>query len=237
MAVRFTGPVLNAEKKDGSRKWFSNLPVGSSPDYVVYMNDFLVAQDYDAADWVITTTEAGAGDATEALVADELNGALVITNDAADNDLDALQSTEECWKPTAGKRLWFESKVKFTDADDDDMFIGLAITDTTVLDASNRINFRVAEGDASILCQADSTADSAVSVDSGVDAADDTYVTLGFYWDGKNKVEYFVNRSLVHTTTSGIPTAENLAISIHFQNGAATADAMTIDYIYVCQER
>lgn len=237
MASRSTGPQLNAVKQSGPRKWFSNLPVQPGPDYCVYMNDFLVAQDYAAADWVITTTEAGSGDATEALAADELNGALLLTNDNADNDLDALQSTEECWKPTVGKNLWFEAKVKVSDADDVDMLIGLAITDTTVLDASNRINFRLAEGSASILCQADSTADSAVSLASGVSAADDTYVVLGFHWDGKNKVDYYVNRSLVQTTTSGIPTAENLAISMHIQNGDAAADTMTIDYIYVCQER
>jgi hypothetical protein len=201
------------------------------------MNDFLVAQDYAAADWVINTTEGGSGNASEALAADELNGALVLTNDDADADSDSLQLTEESYKPTSGKRLWFETKCKVSDADDVEMLIGLCITDTTPLDASNRINFRIVEGNASIMCQADSTADSAVSTDSGVDAADNTYVTLGFYWDGKNKVEYFVNRELVATTTSGIPTAENLCVTMYIENGAAGGDTLTVDYIYVCQER
>lgn len=91
MPTRFTGPVLNRELADGARSWFSNRPVGDNPDYVRYYNDFLFAGDYSASDWVVTETDSGA---TEAIAADELNGALLITNTAADNDIAQLQSAE-----------------------------------------------------------------------------------------------------------------------------------------------
>lgn len=235
MADYFVGPLTEKEAT-GPRQWFSNLPACSSPDYSVYFNDFLVAQDYAAADWVITTTEAGAGDATEALAADERGGALLITNDAADNDLDALQLTEETFTLTVGKRTWFETRCKASVAADVDLFIGLAITDTTVLDTTDRVGFQIDDGDASIraLTEKDSVESSS---DTGVDAANATYVRLGFYYDGSNKVYFFVDRELKATHTTNIPDDENLCVTFHIQNGSGNARTLTIDYLYACQER
>ncbi len=48
----------------------------------VYFNDFTT---YVAGDWTITTTEGGTGNASEALT-NVAGGALLITNDDADND-------------------------------------------------------------------------------------------------------------------------------------------------------
>jgi len=236
MAVHFTGPLRQRRSVSGLRQWFSELPVGEDPDFIVYFNDFLVAQDYAASDWVITTTEAGAFSASEALAADELGGALLITNDNADDDSDSLQHTEEVWKCAAGKRTWFESRLKVSDADAVDMFVGLGITDTTPLDTSDRVGFQIDDGNASILCKSEKNS-TETSTDSGVDAADDTYVVLGFYWDGINKMEFSVNRSVVATHTSNNPDDENLCITLHLVNGAAAAKTMTVDYIYVAQER
>jgi hypothetical protein len=241
LATRFKGPVKNKDMADvgsntDARRWFSNLPIGQDPDYITYMNDFLVEQDYAAADWVITTTEAGAGNATEALAGDELNGALLITNDDADNDLDSLQHTQEVWKMASGKRLWFKTRVKINDADQVDEFIGLCVTDTTPLVATDRAGFGIADGDASInvLSEKDSTE---TSTDSGVDAADATYVELAMYWDGISKLMYFIDGNLVATHTTNVPNDENLCITFHHQNGEAAAQTLHIDYVYVCMER
>ena len=69
-------------------------------------NDFPLAQDYDANDWVIsTTTEAGA-EMRLKLWLQTRRGALVITNDDADNDVDSLQMTEENWRLASGKQMW-----------------------------------------------------------------------------------------------------------------------------------
>jgi hypothetical protein len=111
-ATQLFGPISEKENLNTTREWFSNMPLSGNPDFVVYFNDFINTADYAAADWTITTTELGAGDATEALAGDELNGALVITNDAADNDVDSLQMNEEVFKLQSGKKLWFEANVK-----------------------------------------------------------------------------------------------------------------------------
>lgn len=236
MATHFTGPVLQTELSRGNREWFSNLPVTSGPDYCVYFNDFLVAQDYAASDWVVTTTEAGAGDATEAIAADELNGALLLTNDAADNDLDALQSAEEFVACLPGKRMWFETRLKISDADQIDLFVGLSITDTTALASTDQCGFLLVDGSAALSAVSLKNS-SGTTTASVATLADDTYVRLGFYYDGVSKIKYFVNRGLVAEHTTGVPDDENLAITIHLQNGEAVAKTATIDYFYVCQER
>ena len=173
MATHFTGPVLQKDTDRGDRGWFSNLPVSSGPDYAVYYNDFLVEQDFAAADWVITTTEAGGGDATEALAANERFGALLITNDSNDNDLDSLQLTQDTWKLEAGERLWYEIRCKINDVDQVDEFLGLAITDTTPLDTADRIGFGLTDESASINAISEKSG-SETATDTGVDMVDDT---------------------------------------------------------------
>jgi len=236
MASRSTGPQLNAEKTSGLREWYSQKPHENDPNYVTYNNDFLAEQDYAAADWTITTVEAGAGSATEALASDEKFGALLITNDDADNDSDSLQKTQENWTMESGKRTWYETRIKIGDADDVDLFVGLNITDTTPLDTTDRAGFQIDDADASILCKSEKDS-TETSTDSGQDAADDTYVQLGMYWDGVSTLEYYVDRSKVATHTTNVPDDENLTITMHVQNGSAAANTLTVDYIQVVQER
>lgn len=237
MATHYTGPLLNKDKSAGDREWYSKLPIGQEIDYFIYWNDFLFDQDYAAADWTITTTEAGAGNASEALATDEKGGALLITNDDADNDSDELQQKQETWSLTSGKRCWYATRMKVSDATQSDFFVGLAITDTTIIDGTtDLVGFRKDDGDANIdvVTEKDSTE---TETDSGQDAADDTYVKLGFYYDGVSKVEFYIDDAKVATHTTNLPDNENLCITIALQNGEAAAKTMTVDYIYVCQER
>lgn len=235
--VKFTGPLKNKDSASpGSRGFFRNLPIGQEPDLCVYFNDFLEAGSYDANDWVITTTEDGAGDATEALAADEACGALLLTNDNGATDADSLQMTEENWRLTTGKQLWFETRIKINDVDQVNTFVGLGITDTTPLDTSDRVGFQIDDGNASILCKTEKNT-TETSTDSAVDAADATYVKLGFHWDGISRVRFYVDRSLVATHTTNVPDDENLCVTFHHGNGEADNQTMHIDYIYVAQER
>lgn len=236
MASHSSGPQLNVELKRGNREWMSNLPVQPGPDYAIYLNDFLAEQDYAAADWTITTTEAGAGSATEARGADEKNGSLLITNDDADNDSDSLQLVDEQWSLTASKRAWYEIRCKINDVAQVDAFLGLCVTDTTPLVAVDRIGFQIDDGDASILCKSEKDSVE-TSTDSAVDAVDDTYIKLGLYWDGASSVRFFVDRALVATHTTNNPDDENMRLTLHLVNGEASAQSIEIDYIYICQER
>jgi hypothetical protein len=101
----------------------SLMPVFDPAKHIEYWNDFLI---YNAGDWTTTTTEAGAGSATEALTQGQ-GGALLITNDAADNDNDFLQLVGEAFKFVLGKKTWFKTRIKVSDVTQSDFVIGLQI--------------------------------------------------------------------------------------------------------------
>jgi len=194
-------------------------------------------------DWVITTTEGGSGDATEAL-GDGDGGLLVVTNDDADNDSDEFQwaggsgGVIESFKYEATKGLYFKTRFKVNDATETDFAIGLIITDTTIIDGvTDGIYFRKADGATSIelVIEKDSTE---TTVSCG-DAADDTFMTLGYYYDPKDrKFHVYKDNVKVGTgLTTNVPDDEELAVSFAIQNGAAAAKVMTLDYISAGKER
>lgn len=189
---------------------------------------------FTAGDWTITETEAGAGDASQ-VITDEANGVLLITNDAADNDLVSMQLVGESFLPAAGRDIWFKTKLKISDATDSDFLVGLVVTDTSPLTNANGIYF-IKPDDAAVVnfvTNASSTATTSSSVHTAVA---DTYVTLGFRVSGTGIVDYYVNDVYGGRHTTNIPTTE-LKVTIHIQNGAAAAKTMSLDYILASQTR
>jgi hypothetical protein len=236
----FTGPLLNVDKSRGDREWFSKLPIGQEPDYHVWMSDF--DKTIDTTNEYTIVKDSGA---TVAIGTDAAQGTCVITSTATtENDGGLLMSIQESWKLASAKPLWFECKAKCNDVDQTDLFFGLAKQvatnpENTLTDA-DRIGFQVADGDASVLYVGELDGAGNTGTDSSVDMADDTYMTFGFYWDGVNKVKYFLNRALVasESTAANIPQDEELAIALFSLSGSATGTrATTIDYVRVVQKR
>ena len=236
MTTHFTSGVTNVVANgDGGR-----LKQPDPIKYHVYHEDF---DKYTASDWVITTTEAGGGDATEAL-ADGDGGLLVITNDAADNDSDELQwaggsgGVIESFKYEAAKGLYFKTRFKVSDATQSDFAIGLVITDTTIIDGTtDGIFFRKADGSTSmeLVIEKNSTE---TTVSCGT-AADDTFMTLAFYYDPKDR-KFHVYKDNVEVgsgVNTNAPDDEELAVSFALQNGEAVAKVMTLDYLSAGKER
>lgn len=199
-------------------------------------------QDWDhyvAGDWTSTETEAGAGDTVIALTDGE-GGVLLVTNDAADNDATFLQKKGESFKFAAGKRTFFESRIKTSDATQSDIVIGLQITDTTPLAVTDGVYFLKADDAATV--EFKSLMNSAGVTQAAVATmADNTWITLGFYYDGASAIEVYVNDVLVATVTVSAGTTlcndEELTVSFGIQNGAAAAKTLSVDYIFVAQER
>ena len=199
----------------------------------VFFDDF---DRFVAADWTITTTEAGAGSATEALT-DADGGALLITNDAADDDADFFQKVGESFRFASGKRLFFKARFKVSDATQSDFVMGLQITDTTPLDVTDGVFFQKDDGDANLdfHVEKNNTATSATAIST---VANDTYLTVGFAYDGKSAIKYFVNDVHIGTAaTTNLPDDEDLTISFGIQNGEAAAKTMTVDYVMCAKER
>ena len=200
-----------------------------------YFTDF---DEYHAVNWTVTETQAGA---TQAL-ANVDGGVLLLTNSAADNDLNALQKVGESFKFEAGKKLFFKARFAVSDATESDFVIGLQITDTTPLAVTDGVYFRKDDGDANLdfVVIKDSTASTATAIAT---VANNTYLTVGFYYNGVDEIVYAGSVNNNNPTVLGklpvtnLPDDEELTISFGIQNGEAVAKTMSIDYIFVSKER
>jgi hypothetical protein len=68
--------------------------------------------------------------------------------------------------------------------------------------------------------------------------ANDTFITLGFYYDGGSSIQYSVNGTVTGTSvTTNLPDDEALTVTLALQNGEAAAKTMTVDYVFVAKER
>ena len=83
MTTHFTSGVTNVTANGSGGKL-------KLPDPIKFHLQTLDFDKYTAGDWVITTTEAGTGSATEALTSAD-GGVLLLTNAAGDDDFDSLQ--------------------------------------------------------------------------------------------------------------------------------------------------
>lgn len=228
-STRFPNGVNNATPNTN----FADMGQLDPSKFHNYFNDFDL---FTASDWIITTVEAGAGSATE-VIEDEDGGVLLLTNDDADDDSDFLQLTNETFKIATGKKLFFKSRLKISDAIQSDFIMGLQITDTTPLDVTDGIFFRKDDGDANLdfVVEKNNTATTTAAIATIVD---DTYLDIGFVYNGVDAVEFYVNNVRLGTSViTNLPDDEELTISFGIQNGEAVAKTMSIDYIQVAKER
>lgn len=227
----------------GFRKFWERVP---RTDYTEYFNDFLTTADYVAGDWTITTTEAGAGAATEVISTGAgPNGVLVITNDDAATDADYLQNKIEAFQLIKGKKAEFEIRFKIGDVVNTAFVAGLQITDTTPLAVSDGVFLRKAEDVKNlelVVCK-DGAEDKVVFPDDSA-LVNDTWVKAGWYYDGTDRVDAYVNDMRVASVSADkLPTsdpldlAELLAVSFGLLNSSAAAHVLSIDYIRVRTQR
>ena len=236
MTTHFTSGVTNVKAEGTGGRLKTPDPI----KYHMYHNDF---DKFVAADFTITTTEAGTGSATETIVTGD-GGLLAITNAAGDDDLDALQwkghasGTIENYKFEAAKDLFFSARIKVSDATQSDLVIGLYITDTDPFTAiTDGMFFRKADGSTSLEFVVEK--DSGESTLTTATLADDTFVTVGFYYDSKDRKfhVYKDNNEIGKVVNTTAPDDEEVAISFGIKNGEAVAKVLTLDYINVAKER
>ncbi len=227
--TRFPFGVTNVSDQN----LFADFKANDPTQYHLYYQDFDV---YTASDWVVTETDAGA---TQALTAGD-GGLLLITNSAADNDLVSLQKTPAAWTFTVGKKAFFRCRFKVSDATLSDIVFGLQVVDTTPLDVTDGVYFLKAAASTaiSVVCRKDATTGS-TSASSIATLADDTFIELGWYWDGVDTVNYEVNGTVTGSLVAAnlyLPDAD-CTVSFALQNGEAVAKTMTVDYVMVAKER
>lgn len=214
------------------------------PDPTKYITDFDDFHRYAAGDWTVTATGSGSVALTSA---NGPGGVLLITNAAADNDLQQIQRAVESFKFTAGKKLWFRTRMKLKDAGTDvtqsDVFAGLIITDAT-LEASapsDGVYFHKADGTAGTI-EFITTMNSSATTTSAVGTfVTNVFINLAFYFDGANSLEVYVDAVKVATVAVVLGTTlvddEELAPTFCIQNGEAVIKVIAVDYVAAITER
>lgn len=223
---------------DTVNQTLGNFGLPDPTEWVTYFNDFT---NYVAGDWTSTVIGTGA-----AAAGTGNGGTVVLTNSAADNDGVQLQLTSTPFVPVAGKKAFFKARFKVSDATQSDLAIGLIVVDTTILGATagdgvtDGIFFQKDDGSTTltVYCQKDTTTGQTSATATTLVA--DTYVVVGWAYDGKSSVEVFVNDVKVATldgSSTYLPNATSLTPSFAILNGEAAAKSLTVDYVFAAVER
>lgn len=229
LVTRFPNGLTNVNVND----IFASMIQSDPTKFHTFYQDF---DTYLASQWVVTIT----GTTPTAALVDGNGGLLALTNTSVDNDNIFLQTVKENFFPVAGKRTFFKSRFKVSDATQIDAVVGLQITDTTPLDVTDGIYFLKADDAATVdfIVRKNATTGS-TSAAAFTTLADDTFVELAWFYDGVDRVYYAVNGTVqgyLDGSATYLPDSA-LAVSFGQQNGAAASKVMTVDYIFVAQER
>ena len=240
-----------------------------APDELTYLYDTFtynfVANATQIGPWYVVGTNPDT-----AIVTDEPDGVINISGSGAGHDEAYILSgmlSNEVIKKNSGKRLWFEASVKLDDADADVSFIcGLgesalladdAIPDaitwpTTALADYDFIGF-MAGTDGTNMGGFDScyhqdgdggsvTIVEADCLTNTTTANDDTYIKLGFKFDGKKTVTFYVNGTACATTLdvddlTSDKLDDALGIIIGIKDDAGGADDLKIDWVRYANDK
>lgn len=229
--TRFPNGLTNSKNKT-----CSDMPLLDPSLSHTYFNDFDSMAGFnnttDTNSWDIDVVQAGAGDASIALT-DLDGGAILITNDDANNDRVFVYKKGESFKFESGKELWFKARYKVSSATDEDSIVGLVITGTDPIGTipTDGVWFQQTDTSANLVLR---VVKNSTATDTTVTTLTaDTFVTVGFYYNGKDQIQYFVNdvRLGVVTTLTNLPDDELLTVMFGCQNGSAAARTMTVDFI------
>ena len=236
MATHHNTPVLY-NGYGANYRALREMPISINPDFFEISDDFVGIVFNSTNDWTVVKDSG----ATVALVADAVGGELALTSTATtDNDGASIQGNE-IFAVAADKNIYFQTRIKCTDADQTDLCAGLSVNFASnpeaMLTAADRIVFQVDDGSASILCKTEKDG-TETSTDSGIDLVDATYILLAFSVNGTGAVKFYINSTLVATHGTNIPDDENMTVAAMSLSGNATGTRITtLDYIIAAETR
>lgn len=236
-------------------------PVGSPFNYYEVFDDFMNPASATASDVQAWTAINDGATGTPAFQ-DAVGGIFNVVTAAADNDYAAYSSVSEVFKFAAGKRLWFEARLKLAEAttNESTWWVGLSDTLTTGGFQANTAG-PLASYDGALIYKTPETAltlnfessNAGTQVTSSAEATSvsNTWTRVGFFFDGGNSSSattgtltpfYAVNDS--NTFVKG--AAQTITLSgleeMHVVFGVkagptAGAETLQLDYIRVVAER
>ena len=230
--------------------------------YFGFFDDFLVAdgstalaQDEDMAqgsniDGTVwrTNIDASDGGGEESIKLDnsQAGGVVVFTISEDDNDEHHMTAINHGFAldATSAREVWWTCRIKTGDISETGFFIGLASAagseETDGNDLEDAVGFYIVDGAASAALQLlTAVGDTETSTDLDTTVVDDTYMTLGFHFDGTGVDAYVNGVKKASAVTSNLPTDGTILFpAIHVAARAASvSDTVSVDYIRACQER
>lgn len=196
------------------------------------MDDF---DTYTAGNWTVTAVGTG----TAALAAAD-GGTLAVATSAASSDSVFLQLNPAGFTFEMNKPAWFKSRFKVS-ALTSIVQLGLIVTDTTPLDATDGIYFlsTVTTGAVTTLVRLNATTGSTSG--TGIQLVADTFTELAWYWDGKGTLTYFqdgvAKGSITGITASNYLPDATCTVSFGLQTSTAAIKTLTVDYIFAAKSR
>ncbi len=194
-------------------------------------------------DWIQTENTSGLTAFTE-----DVGGVLRVSSEANVGAEDGLTVMwrQTPWVPTAGKRIWFEARVKMNNVvTPDEYSIGLADTLTeacaggTIDDVVDKILFYTESGTTTLTMEFITSKTSVQEqTTAAATVANDTWIQLGFIADFASVTPYVNNvAGTAHTTASQLPTSGTglgivLAAQVDQTGAVATLDT---DWIRIAQ--
>ena len=162
---------------------FNNYPRMTPPRVCELFNDFIT---YNAGDWTVTGTTGTAA------LADGVGGLLVLTTDAANNDIEAIQTVKKSFAFTTGSQVWFAANFKLTNATNNAVMFGLG-NDFSALAPTDGVYFSKAAASTTMtaVVRAASTSTTLTLNSSASTLANGTYYTFGFWYDGVSQLKFF----------------------------------------------
>lgn len=205
----------------------------------VIFEDFNNIDAATLAGW--TATQAGAA-GTWALTDAPGGVALADSGSATVTQGINVQKIGEVFTPAADKDIWFETRVKVVDTfDDAELFIGLSITDTAIIDTSanastDHIGWQCVTDDGVLLFTAEKAGTGATR--AAATLVEDTWIKLGFHVKGVTSIDQYING--VKTGTANVTaniTVLDTTLSFVCQSGGTNDPILHVDYVKCVQIR
>lgn len=231
---------------------WANAPSPADPNYTAFAHVFLDDFNYNAPlDANLIWTEVDdAGTGTNA-IADAGKGVGQIVTAAADNDYHAISSIAESWLFESGKKLWFEARIRLTEATTNESAWWIGLTDTlTTGGLQANAAGPLASYDGALIWKDEATlavdfetsnAATQATTTAFKTVVSGTWYTFGFYFDGT------ATTSIITPYCDGAAgTAQNITLAglaeMHLVAGVkagptAAAETLEIDYIKCVQLR
>lgn len=219
---------------------FNSMPVPDITRLFTFYDDFF---DFVPTAWTVTETQAGA---TQTLIANGHGGRLLLTNTAADNDINQVQKPAGAFGTSlqSGRSKFFmKARFQISDVVQSDFAIGVQLPNADGTDlavATAGIFFHKLDGlatlDFYVRQNVGANSVSATSIATLVNATD---VNVACFFDGVDRMYYGVNGTVLGYVTVSATTLPLVGCApiITLKNGEAVAKTATIDGIFVAQER